>query len=252
MSLVLVGVGRIVMLIPFFLIFTGNLVFAIFAYTLPFLGWWASYLYHEGFPSVSRPRPRFILSLYRDAFISYMYPLGTQIPIILGIVLLTRFHGFSATGDFDITLMLYSGLAAVFAGIEFVTISKARRLPEFHSLLRRIALSVALPLSAIAIAFAFAAVVFESAGVGFLLVLGFPTSIYWPMVSAVAFGVPSTVVLSLLVSYFHGRGTIKPVGVNIGKVVRKVGRVTLNKGQNGFGKLMRLLHPVGCLAAARD
>ncbi|MFW9888409.1 MAG: oligosaccharide flippase family protein [Candidatus Thorarchaeota archaeon] len=215
MSLILVGSGRIVMLISYLLLFAGNLLFALFAYTLPFIGWWASYLYHEGFPSLQRPRLRFMLSIYRDAFISYLYPLGVQIPIVLGVVLLTSFHGFGAAGDFDIALLPYSGLAAIFTGIEFVTISKARKLPEFRALLRRTAIIVAFPLYAIAIMLIFAAIILEDTGIGLLLALGLPIHIYWPIIIAVALGVPGAVLLSLLVSYFHGRGIIKPVGIII-------------------------------------
>ncbi|MHA2003078.1 MAG: lipopolysaccharide biosynthesis protein [Candidatus Thorarchaeota archaeon] len=215
-SLLLVGICRVVLLIPFLSGVFTNLLFAMLLYVGPFLGWWASYLFFEGVPSLRYPKPKLLLSVYTDSFISYLYPLGMQIPVVLGVIFLTGFHGFHTAGDFDIALIPYFALAALFTGISFVTISKARKLPSFRSLLKTMKVSAFLPLFALSMVFIVAAFFLESAVGPILTLLGLPFAVYWPVVLLVAIGVPFRLVISVFVSYFQGHGAIKPVGVIIG------------------------------------
>jgi O-antigen/teichoic acid export membrane protein len=211
-SLVLVGLTRIALLVLFLLMALTDLTSALLVYTLPFLGWWVSYIYHEGVPSMKRPKLRFMLSIYSDSFISYLYPLGVQIPVVLGVVLLTSFQGFGTVGDFDIALIPYFALAAIFNGISFVTISKARKLPTFRLIMRRIIRSVIIPMLFLS-AFAIVAAFFVETPVTQLLTdLGLPSSVYWPAILLISFGVPSNTLVSMLVAYFQGQGAIRPVG----------------------------------------
>jgi O-antigen/teichoic acid export membrane protein len=211
-SLLIVGLGRLVLLIPFFLAISTNLSFAMLVYTLPLLGWWVSYFYHEGVPSISRPKPKFILSVYVDSFISYLYPLGEQLPVILGVVLLTVFHGFEAAGDLDFALIPFFAMGVLFAGISFVTISKARALPSFRQIVRRMFPSVIIPLTVLSGLFVIAAYCFETWAMTVFTFVGLPTSVYWPVVFLIAVGVPVSILISVMLSYFQGQGAIKPVG----------------------------------------
>lgn len=215
-SLLLVGFLRIVFLMPFVFGFFTDLLYVVILYVTPFLGWWVSYIYFEGVPSFKFPKLGFLRGVYTDAFISYLYPLGMQLPVVLGIVLLTSFHGFQTAGDFDIALLPFLALASLFTGISFVTISKARRLPSFRILLNRMKKSVALPMSILSITLLMVAYLFESSIKPLLTWLDLPLTVYWPIVLLVSIGVPLRIAISMLVSYFQGQGRIKPVGAIIG------------------------------------
>ena len=211
-SLMIVGFGRLVLLIPFFLAMSTNLSIAMLVYTLPLLGWWVCYLYYEGVPSLSLPKPKFMLSVYTDSFISYLYPLGEQLPVILGVVLLTAFHGFTAAGNLDIALIPFFAIGVLFTGISFVTISKARVLPNFRQIVRRMIRSMIIPLTVLSGLFVIAAYFFETLALQVFTFLGLPTSVYWSVVSLIAVGVPASILVSVMLSYFQGQGAIKPVG----------------------------------------
>jgi O-antigen/teichoic acid export membrane protein len=139
-----------------------------------------------------------------------------QLPVVLGVVLLTSFHGFHTAGDFDIALLPFFALAALFSGISFVTISKARKLPSFRTLLNKMKRSAALPMFALSILFLVVAFFFESSIKPMLTLLGLALTVYWPVVLLVAVGVPFRIAVSIFVSYFQGHGAIKPVGAIIG------------------------------------
>ena len=215
-SLLIVGFLRIAFLLPFVFGFFRNLFYVMILYVLPFLGWWVSYIYFEGVPRFRYPKPRFLLGVYTDAFISYLYPLGMQAPVVLGVVLLTSFHGFQTAGNLDIALLPFLALASLFTGISFVTISKARKLPSFRRLLNRMKKSAALPMFVLSIVLLIVAFLFESSIKPLLAWLELPLTVYWPIVLLVSIGVPFRIAISIFVSYFQGHGKIKPVGAIIG------------------------------------
>ncbi|MFW9912078.1 MAG: lipopolysaccharide biosynthesis protein [Candidatus Thorarchaeota archaeon] len=210
-SLVLVGLGRILLLLLFIFLGLTNLPFAMLVYTLPYLGWWVIYLYYEGRPSLSRPRLKFLLSVYTDAFVSYLIPLSVQIPILLGIILLTGFHGFGVAGDFDIALIPYYALASLIVGISFVTISKARKLPDFRSTIKKMVPSLIIPMFFLSAIVIIAAFLFDFPIRLLLATLGLPVSTYWPVVLLISIGIPTNVLVSVLVSYFQGLGEIRQI-----------------------------------------
>ena len=211
-SLLIVGVGRLVLLIPFFFATFTSMPLAMLVYTIPLLGWWVTYFYFEGVPSLSRPNPKFIFSVYIDSFVSYLYPLSDQIPVILGVALLTMFHGFSTAGNLDFALIPFFAIGVLFTGISFVTISKARVMPSFRQIARKMARTAIIPLAILSGLFIIAANYFEPLAKEIFTFLGLPASVYWPVVFLIAFGVPSSIFVSILLSYFQGKGMIRPVG----------------------------------------
>jgi len=212
-SLVLVGLVRIILLVFFMVLGTTNLLVAMLVYTLPFLAWWATYLYLEGIPSLSFPRLKFIVSVYSDAFVSHLYPLSLQIPIVLGIVFLTGFHGFGVAGDFDIALIPYYALTSLLVGISFVIISKARKMPDFRSTMKKMVPSIFLPIFLLCGLIIITAYFVDTPVRIVLTILSLPMSVYWPVVLLISIGITTHVLISFLVSYFQGLGVIKPVGV---------------------------------------
>jgi len=65
-SMVLVGTGRISLLIPFILGLASDLLAAAVIYTIPLLGWWLAFLRYEGIHSPRRPNRSDVLPLYRN------------------------------------------------------------------------------------------------------------------------------------------------------------------------------------------
>ncbi len=212
-SVLIVGIVRIALLFLFLFVWAGDLFGAILVYTLPVLGWWVSFLFHEGVPSLSRPRLKDVIPLYKDAAFSSLYLLANQLPIVLGMAFLIYFHGFGVAGDFDIAMIPYAGLIVAFSGISFVMISKARKLPAFHKTMEKLASRVILPLVVVFALIAVLAVQLENPARDLVSLLGIQGPAYWAAVILVVVGVPAAIILAMLVSYLQGRGVIRPVGI---------------------------------------
>lgn len=212
-SMVLVGTGRIMLLVLFILAMASNLFAAVVVYTIPLLGWWLAFLIYERVPSPSRPKKSDVLPLYMDASFSSLYLVARSLPIVLTITFLTVSYGFGTVGDFDIALIPYSGLAAAFSGISFVAIGKARKLPGFRDIMKKITSRAIVPLSILCASVAVLAILLEDPGKALASGIGIPASAYWTAVIMVVFGVPAATLLDALVSYFQGRGVIRPVGI---------------------------------------
>ena len=190
-----------------------NLEYVCLIYTLPSLGWWIAYLYTFGIPKISKPDFKFVSGIYFDGGVSYLLPLSNQLPQIVGIVLLSLLSDFGAIGDFDIVLIPYSLFSVVLSGVSFVVLNKARKMGNFRDVLRRILKLIVLAVIVVCFGSIFLAITFEGLLVSILGIIGIPTSIYWPAIILVAFGIPPRIIVVTTSSYFQGRGDIKPIGV---------------------------------------
>jgi hypothetical protein len=211
--MVIVGAGRIILLILFVLAMASTLFVAVVVYTIPLVGWWLAFLRYERAPSPSRPKKSDVLPLYMDASFSSLYLVARSFPIVLTISFLTVSYGFGTVGDFDIALIPYSGLAAAFAGISFVAIGKARKLPGFRDIMKKITSHVIVPLSILCAFVAVLAILLEDPGKALASIIGIPASAYWTAIIMLVFGVPAATLVDALVSYFQGRGVIRPIGI---------------------------------------
>jgi O-antigen/teichoic acid export membrane protein len=246
-SSVLVGVGRLLMLVLLVFFIVADLTSITILYTLPLLSGWVTYVYYLGKPSISRPKPEVVRPIYTDAAISYMATLAMQIPLFLGMVVLVGFHGFGAVGDFDIAMIPYSALSMIVGAIYFVTINKARTFPDFRVTMKRIRKLAGVPLVGASIGLTILAILFESTLKQIIIAIGLPSTVYWPAVILVVFASPIYLVLLFIMSFFSGRGIIKPARQRsegqylISKGSRPRGRrLVLPYYQSGFGMVHRI------------
>jgi len=109
----------------------------------------------------------------------------------------------------------YSALSMVAGSIYFVTINKARKLPDFRAIIRRIRKLAVLLFASFSIGLTVIAILFENILTMIILIIGLPSEVYWPAVILVAFATPNYVILLSILSYFSGRGVIKQISIAV-------------------------------------